>query len=137
MIPFPTDPKEFVAWLGSPAALGFMITLVLERWAWFQAKPPDVKKALVLLIAIGLVLLGAAGQMGLALVAIPTTFAGWMGWLLSLAMQGLIAWAATQYGHSADPARAKAQKQRALVRQDVGPGHSGSKLVRAAREREE
>jgi len=104
MFPFPTEPLEFLVWLGAPASAGVIVSLLLERAGWFQALASEAKARLVFITFLVLPFASALGGAVLgAEVAIPTDPQAIARWALALALQGLTAWGASQYAHGSDP----------------------------------
>jgi hypothetical protein len=105
MLPFPTDASSFFVWLVSPGAQGLILTLGLERWPWFQLQTSTFKRWSTfigsLLWPFPTTVLVA--WLGLVEVAFPVTPQEYVLWGTGLALQGLVVWATTQYGHQFDP----------------------------------
>lgn len=108
MFPFPTDPLEFIKWLASPIAWGLIVTLVLERWSYFQGLTSKQKKwgAFLGFIVLAFVAVGLT-HIFVAPIVFPSDPRGVSLWALGVVMQGVTSWGASQYGHSADPEKAR------------------------------
>lgn len=103
---FPIAPLEFVKWLGTAAAAGFVVSYWFERQAWFQALTAQQKEVVVFWTFIILPLASHGVGLWLGTVTgVPVTPQEWVTLLIGLVLQGLAAWGASQYAHGSDPAR--------------------------------
>ena len=110
--PFPVTVNEFVVWLASAGAAGVLVSMLLERFSLFQklsgtAKHYSVLALFALLPIVSLVLQVA---LGLYEKPLPVTPQEWVKFVLELIVQGLTAWASSQWAHAKDPQRDKAIK---------------------------
>lgn len=104
MFPFPIELNEFVIWLGSAGAAGVIVSLLLERLPAFQALSATHKHMAVLAVFVFLPFVAQVAQWSLGLPLVwPSEPQAWARWALALALQGLVAWGASQYAHGADP----------------------------------
>ena len=92
---FPNTLNEFVVWLGTPAAAGWVIATLLEQWGFFQALVPNVKRAITLVLTIGLPVLSKVVMDGVA----PETLEQIAPWFAIVAT-GLMTWAGSQAVHA-------------------------------------
>lgn len=103
-LPFPTDAIPFLLWLATPVAAGIAFSTLFERSKAFQALPGALKHYFVLgfftllplVTTLGLIALGAGPA------ALPATPQAWVAYVLTLLLQGLSAWSASQYAHKYD-----------------------------------
>lgn len=107
--PFPVTVEEFVVWLASAGAAGVLVSMLLERFAPFQKLSETAKHYSVLGLFALLPLVSLALQVTLGLYAkpLPANSQEWVKFVLSLLLQGLTAWASSQYAHAKDPQRDK------------------------------
>jgi len=92
---FPNTLNEFIVWLGTPAAAGWVIASLLEQWGVFQALTPGVKRLAALVLTVGLPVLSKVVLDGVA----PETLDQVAPWFAIVAT-GLITWAASQTAHA-------------------------------------
>lgn len=101
--PFPTDITQFLAWLGTSAAGGVIVSLLLERIPAFRDWKSEWKGRVIMALFVALPVVSAA-LLPLVQSIDPAVLAEVQKWL-GLALGGLVAWGASQYAHDADPGR--------------------------------
>lgn len=105
----PANPDEFVIWLGSAVAAGFVVSYGLERLPWFQSSPN--KPALIFGVFVALPFVSQLLGWAIAATPVfPATPQDWVRWVIALGLQGGLAWAASQYAHANDPKALKKAK---------------------------
>ena len=92
---FPNTLNEFVVWLGTPAAAGWVIATILEQWGAFQALEVNSKRIITLVITLALPVASKVitDQMP------PETLAQIAPWFEVVAT-ALVAWAGSQAAHA-------------------------------------
>jgi len=92
---FPNTLNEFIVWLGTPAAAGWVIAVFLEQWGVFQALSTNIKRVTTLVVTLGLPVLSKLVLDGVE----PETLDQIAPWFAILST-GLLAWAASQTAHA-------------------------------------
>lgn len=90
----------------NPVVVGGLLSLLVERWAWFQVQTASAKAWLALVIALLLPPAGLLLGLGLGVYLPPadgSVFAWLAGQVISAIGQGIIAWGTSQFAHSLDP----------------------------------
>jgi hypothetical protein len=115
--PFPVTIDAFVVWLASAGAAGVLVSMLLERFEPFQKLGEKQKHYSVLVLFALLPLVSLALQVALGLYdkPLPATAQEWVKFVLSLLIQGLTAWASSQWAHAKDPQRDKEIMQKQSI----------------------
>ena len=111
--PFPTDLGLFVAWLGSPLAVGIIVSMLLEKQSWWQIAPswlpdiikrnwPRVKRVATFILQAGLPSL-AAWIVGV----VPPPYWTQGQIYLNFALLGAVEWVGGDLFHAVNPTRKK------------------------------
>lgn len=105
MLSVPTDSAEFFLWLASPAAQGAILALLLQRWAWFEAKDSKFKAWSTFLgsLLYPIPTTALAVWLGLIQITLPATPQEWVLLVANLMLQGFAVWAGSQFAHQNDP----------------------------------
>ena len=103
MFTFPTDLQGFVVWLGTAGAGGVIVAMLLERVAAFRNWKSPFKGYAVMLLFVLLPFASNVAQW--ALTSLDPAVLAKVQQVLGLALTGLLAWGASQYGHQSDPHR--------------------------------
>jgi hypothetical protein len=67
----PSDLGQFLAWIGSNAAIGMVISWIMANWAWFQGRASGEKTIILYVVAV---VMGVVSR--LALTYIPAGIIG-------------------------------------------------------------
>ena len=92
---FPTTLNEFLIWLGSPLAAGWIISTLLEQWALFQNFTPDVKRLVTLIITVGLPVVSLVLRTNL-----PAETIAQLAPIFEAVAVGFVTWAGSQAVHA-------------------------------------
>lgn len=100
--PFPTDASSFVLWLMIPTSWSTVLSILLERWQWFQVLEP-VKKHTFIVVAFAFLSV-AAPLLGMAYGKVPAPVmpVDWVTFLLNSLLMGLWSYNSSQFAHNVD-----------------------------------
>lgn len=101
----PSTLEGLAVWMLSAGAAAFIVSVLYERWTWFLALLPSRKRWVVFGTFVGLPLVGIALQvLTNTLRPLPAEFYQWVSLVGNAMLQGLFAWASSQFIHGADRA---------------------------------
>lgn len=101
-IEIPATLIELVKWLASPAVAALVVSVGIERLAWFQSLTKSQKEAIVIGIFVGLPFASQALAAGLAV--LPADVVATINGVYVTALSGLVAWSLSQFVHKWDKA---------------------------------